>query len=55
MFERFHNDRPLSLGAGDRTELVKVLRPTRHKIGHFGDVPKCSTLQAAVKMKAKLR
>jgi len=19
--------------------LVKVLRPTRHKIGHFGDVP----------------
>ena len=21
--------------------LVKVLHPTRHKIGHFGDVPCC--------------
>jgi len=25
-------------------KLVKVLRPTRHKIGHFGDVPQAKLL-----------
>jgi len=26
----------------DLTDRVKVLRPTRHKIGHFGDVPQAN-------------
>jgi len=29
--------------------LVKVLRPTRHKMGHFGDVPQASLLAAVKK------
>jgi len=26
----------------ENSSLVKVLRPTRHKIGHFGDVPQAN-------------
>jgi len=28
----------------DKTQLVKVLCPTQHKTGHFGDVPQANLL-----------
>jgi len=39
----------LSLRVMDKTELSKVLRPTRHKIGHFADVLPSQSLGSVLK------